>query len=295
SIYFHFEEFIRIRTNDVAYGKGILSWYKLALKHLRNFRPDITFGEIDETFYSEFVTYLIKTKDMSNNTVGGHIKALKAFMKWAFDKNLTSNIKFLKFKNLSNDADTVCLNEKELSLLENIDLTVNPKLIDVRNMFLIEIYTGLRVSDLLSLTKENFDMENKIIRINIQKTRETLQIPIHTRLAAILEQYSELKFPHFSKPYFNKQLKELCKQAGITELTQTIKYQGTQRLIETKPKYELISSHTARRSFITLLIKKGAKAEMIMKITGHKKLTTMQKYVRITENEALEAVRDAWD
>ncbi|MCX6153097.1 MAG: phage integrase SAM-like domain-containing protein [Candidatus Kapabacteria bacterium] len=49
----------------------MLSWYKLALKHLRNFRPDITFGEIDENFNSAFVNYLTKTKNMANNTVEG--------------------------------------------------------------------------------------------------------------------------------------------------------------------------------------------------------------------------------
>ena len=76
---------------------------------------------------------------------------------------------------------------------------------------------------------------------------------------------------------------------------QLVRFSGSRRITETRPKYEIISSHTARRTGITLLILKGIPLSIIMKISGHKKIETLMKYARITSDEAVEIVRGVLD
>lgn len=98
-----------------------------------------------------------------------------------------------------------------------------------------------------------------------------------------------------SNQKYNDYLKELCEEAGINREVQIVKKIGKRRIFEKYKKYELISSHTGRRSFITLSLKKGLLPEQVMKITGHKKRSTFHKYVKITQDESVEAVGRAWD
>ena len=99
--------------------------------------------------------------------------------------------------------------------------------------------------------------------------------------------------PKYSPQKYNEAIKDLAKIAKIDKPTQTIKFIGNERVEETKPRYLLISSHTARRTFITNLIFKKVAPEIIMKITGHKTRKSFEKYIRITECDAIDKVREA--
>ena len=91
-----------------------------------------------------------------------------------------------------------------------------------------------------------------------------------------------------------KQIQKVCKLAGIDTPVKTTKYIGTERIDETKPKFELMGTHTARRTFVTLSILQGMKPETVMKITGHSDYKTMQKYLNITNKEAHKEYFKAW-
>ena len=61
---------------------------------------------------------------------------------------------------------------------------------------------------------------------------------------------------------------------------------GRKMQIDTRPKYALVSTHTARRSFATNLVLAGTSPYLIMKITGHKSLPSFEKYIRLDELDA---------
>ena len=82
--------------------------------------------------------------------------------------------------------------------------------------------------------------------------------------------------------------------AEIDTLIPTKSRNGKEKLEIMIPKYELISSHTARRTYITISLKLGVPPEMIMKITGHKDRVSFQKYVRFDLEESKKALRDVW-
>jgi integrase len=101
-----------------------------------------------------------------------------------------TNTKFMDaFKVPWKDAQTVSLTEKELDALMNVEL--DERLDNVRNLFVIQILTGLRYSDLKNLKPENIDLENEIIKISMIKTEDSVIIPISTKLRGYLKKYIE--------------------------------------------------------------------------------------------------------
>src|SRR5690606_20228421 len=99
----------------------------------------------------------------------------------------------------------------------------------------------------------------------------------------IFDKYQNV-LPVISDVKYNQYIKEVCKIAGIDTPTLITSWKGGKRIDEIKLKYELISSHTARRTFITRLLRKGLLPEQIMKITGHRNRRSFDEYVKITQS-----------
>jgi integrase len=232
-------------------------------------------------------------KNLVNATAFGLIKRLKTVMKWAQSKGLADNVDLSEFKAPEKESiNAVALTEAELDAIERLDLHPTESLYKVRDTFLLQCYTGLRYSDIQNLKRENLK-ESEIV-ITTKKTSDPIIIPIHTRLKNLLDRYPDFVFPTMSNQKMNAYIKIICARAEINEPVQIVKFYGKERKEERVPKHQIISTHTARRTFITLSLKKSILPEMVMKISGHKDRKSFQKYVKIAQNEAVESVREAW-
>jgi integrase len=158
----------------------------------------------------------------------------------------------------------------------------------------VQTYLGVRVSDLMNIHPSNIDKKNNVIHIYMKKTKDYLSLPIYKKVEAILDKYPE-GLPKISDQKYRDYIKELCKILGFDEPINQQKMYGNRVVNEVIPKWQLISSHTARRTFITLSLKNGLLPEHVMKVTGHRSRADFQKYVRITETDAHEAVKSVWD
>jgi len=91
-------------------------------------------------------------------------------------------------------------------------------------------------------------------------------------------------FPKISNHEFNKEIKEVLKKIGFTN---NVRIKKRNRLGEVEtlvvPKYSIISSHTGRRTYITLCIENGIRPDLIMKSTGQKKFDTLNRYIKRSE------------
>ena len=83
-----------------------------------------------------------------------------------------------------------------------------------------------------------------------------------------------------SSKKFNENLKEIGKMAGIDAPTEVVQYRGAKAEISVKPKYELIASHTVRRTGITLLLQHGIESSLVMKVSGYTDPRSFQKYIK---------------
>lgn len=288
-----FFEFINafIEESNTTKQNSTVCVYKTTLKHLQNYterrNKSIDFSSINLNFYSDFTKYLSQELEMSTNTIGKYIKTIKTFLNEATERGLNTNLEFRKskFKTISEETDTVYLSIEELRIIEDKNLSFNPSLEKVRDLFLLGCYTGLRFSDFSQIKQENIIAEKSIIQIRTQKTNEKVSIPINSVVKKILNKYDQSIPKSYTNQVMNKYLKniaELCEINTPTELT-TTKSGKTQKT--TVPKYKLITTHTARRSFATNCYLADIPSISIMKITGHKTEKSFLKYIKVTQEQ----------
>ena len=97
-----------------------------------------------------------------------------------------------------------------------------------------------------------------------------------------------------SNPDFNYYIKEVGRVAGFLQPVKHSYLKGNKNIVETKPKYQLITSHTCRRSFCTNEFLAGTPVELIMKISGHKSLKDFYKYIKIAPEQAGQRIKELW-
>ena len=192
-------------------------------------------------------------------------------MNEAVGRKLTTN---LQFKNKR------FRNEKEINRLYALDLANNSRLEKVRDLFIIACDTGLRFSDLIELRNENIINNGSVIRIRTQKTGEVVIIPLKGKVKEILKKYEGIPPQAISNQKMNEYLKELGEMAELIEDVVISLTKGGTRQTETFKKFELITTHTARRSFATNAYLQNVPTISIMKITGHTTAKSFLKYIK---------------
>lgn len=260
-------------------------------------RP-LTLQTIDEPFYNDFIEWLQKVKMYSKNNIGKYIMTIKSMINYALEENKIDKLPYRanKFKVTTEESDSIALTESELATIEALDLHNEPRLEKVRDMFLLGAFTGLRYSDLISLNQYNIktDEENdQFIELTQQKTGNKVTIPVLPLVAEILTKYN-YELPEISNQKFNDYLKEVCQMAELTAKVSKQTTKGGQKVIQIFEQWELISSHTARRSFATNAYKRGVNMFSIMDVTGHKTEKAFMKYIKITGQEKARQFKLKW-
>ncbi|MGQ1889319.1 tyrosine-type recombinase/integrase [Thermophagus sp. OGC60D27] len=268
--------------------------FELLKEFSKKKRKRLDFNDIDLDFYSDFISFLQK-KDYAANTVGKFIKNLKVFLNKATEEGINTNLAYKshRFVKIQVETDKVYLNEKELKQLEDLNLSSKPYLERVRDLFLIGCWTGLRFGDLTRITPDK--IENGYINIIQSKTSDRVIIPLHPIVKRILSKYNGKLPSSISNQKTNKYIKEVARLAGLNQIVTISTIKGGKKEIEEMPKYSLISTHTARRSFATNLYKAGFPAHSIMRITGHKSESSFLKYIKVSPQEHAELLAKFWD
>ncbi len=146
-------------------------------------------------------------------------------------------------------------------------------------------YTGLRFSDLIQVRKENIINDGKQIKVRTEKTGEIVIVPIHKFVKEIISKYDGSLPAAISNQKMNDFLKEISKLAELFTNVKTAITRGGKTQYEINQKFELVSTHTARRSFATNAFLKDVPSLSIMKLTGHRTEKSFMKYIRISQEE----------
>lgn len=267
------------------------------LKDLENFTGSkLAFESIDNTFLEKLQDYTFLERQNKNSYFAFIVKVLKTFMNWSLDKEYHDNLKFKKFKAREDETEVIYLTMDELMTLFNHEFN-SDRLNHVRDIYVFNSVTGLRISDCKALRTSN--IKNDHLVITIQKTRaNSTKIPLNKFSKEILERYKDTihePLPVISDQKFNKYIKECCKIVGIDSLITKTRYVGQKRIDITVPKHELITSHTARKTFITNSLVLGMKEMVVRNITGHKKEESFRRYVKIAEDFKKQEMDNTWN
>ena len=194
-----------------------------------------------------------------------------------------------KFKGISPESkEVIYLSTDELEKMRKYEFGTKYKALErVRDVFLFCCYTGLRYSDVAKLKKT--DLRKNSIHIVTQKTIDGLDIEYNRYSQEILDKYKDVKFtggtalPVISNQKMNDQLKVIGEMSKIDAPVRVVFFRGNERVEEVYYKWQLLTTHCGRRTFVVTALQLGIPAEVIMRWTGHSSYNAMKPYVKIVD------------
>lgn len=237
----------------------------------------------------------------SNNTVAKRLKHLKSFLRYFEELGGKTGLTLSKIKYKENTGVKIYLTEEELEAwkvapVEGINSVkvvrkskteiVYVNLEEVRDLFTIQCNTGLRISDLKRLDK---NIKGHKIEITTKKTGVNIEIPINPTVREILNKYKN-KLPQITEQKINVGIKEIYRICFPKNSIQLRKGNN----FESVKVWELISTHDAIRTFITLSAERGMTVSAISTITGKTIKVLLTSYLSQSQKFAEKEMEKAW-
>lgn len=307
-----FQMFVTECGEKNAWSIGTFKKMATLKEDLVSFKKNVSFSDLDEKGLTAFVHYLREKKVLNsprkkkgdrdeyddedvmglrNSTIQKKLGFLKWFLKWATDRGYNTNTDFKTFRPTlkTTQRKVIYLSKPELERLRKLEIPAGlPSLEAVRDVFLFCCFSGLRHSDVYNLRKN--DVKEDHIEVTTIKTGDSVSIELNNVTRDILRKYKDYPFadnrvlPVIQNQPMNRHLKDLCKLAGINEQIRITTYKGNQRKDEIKEKWELVGTHTGRRTFIVNCLSLGIPPNVVMKWTGHSDYKAMKPYIDIVDS-----------
>lgn len=206
---------------------------------------------------------------LAQNSVQVYCSIIKSFLNNVCEEVELPTLRFAKaLKVKVIPSQHCCLTEDELILFDEY----KPKSVTEKNvkiLFMRGAFSGARSSDCRTLTMDN--VHGDTLSYVSKKTKVAVEQPLHTRL----EKYLKMKPSKIvDRSVVNRTIQRICKKLGFTEEI-TLFCNGR---MQTKPKYEWITMHSSRRSYVTALAVRGVPVEVIAKLAGHTNSQTTSKH-----------------
>lgn len=265
-----FEEFIKVKT-----GKSILGWDDFSLALITEYR-DWFSGQVE---VHKITKERVRIED---NTVTNRMKLLYTILTYAEAKELLdlqktkiAKLKATKSKMTKSEENQIYLKEEEINRLFKLKLDGDEQL--VRDLFIFQVEVGQRYNDVNGLKAEP---NNKNIHIIQQKTGKGIDIQLTDTAYQILSKY-QFSLPSIGNPKANKLIKTIAKKAKINRNIEICEIRAGEQYRYHVEAWQLIGTHTARRSFISNGLLNGIDGEILKKQTGHSTNSAFTRYNRI--------------
>lgn len=265
----HNEDYYKYKVLTNIYTKTSYDKYQKALEYFQTFlkqhigKPDIQIKQITPQLIENYYSFLLQ--HMQNNTAIKTIKKLKTIIQLAIDEGyIQTNPWKLKIK-----EDKVIHNPlsiTQINTIKNKDFH-NDRLNKVRDLFILQCYTGLAFIDMQKISQEN--IKDLTIIIKRQKTEIESIIPMLPEVEDILSKYN-YKLPVISNQKMNAYLKEI---GDICKIPQPL------------------HTHLGRHTFATLLINNNVPLPVIARALGHSNSRITEKtYARLNHDTVCQEI-----
>jgi hypothetical protein len=285
--------------------------YRVLLNKLRAFNPGLTFEELDFNFYDSFKKFLHNCPnpvygacslfrsgdsytlgvdgDMSgepvpvmDDVVYKYFVNIKTICSWAEKRGYFPHKSYKEWEIIKREYPPITLSEEELISIELLNL---PRHLDIARDFLVlECRTGQRISDIRAITRDSIqdDTWNLIQKKGNRMKVKHIEFPMGEEFTLnaklILEKYN-YALPKMPEQNINKYIKEVCKLAGIDQSIYIERWAGNKKIRIPGKKYEFISTHTGKKSFITILASQGTPVAFLSALTGTSQKTIERHYL----------------
>lgn len=302
-----FIAFLREQSVENQWSQATVAAFRSFGKRLARFNPEATFDDLDADGIGSWLLFL-RSEGLEESTVRKEFQHLRWFLNWAARQGYATPAGVMSFRPKFKVAEkpVIFLTRAELMRLYRFRIPADTagarRLEDTRNCFCFCAFTSLRYSDMVQARWSH--IENGVLYVTTQKTFDRLAIDLSPQARALLARYprgsfdGDRIFPPLSNLEMNAGLKRLCKLCGINTPVTKWYCKGGRRIAITYPKYELIGTHAARRTFICFALSNGIPPQVVMKWTGHSDYKSMRPYIDVasgTSAAAMRRIARAWE
>lgn len=293
-----YSEFINVSKHTKAIGT--ITKYTTVKNFLDQFNEftkyPIRFDTINQRFEEKFMDYAYEERKTLNNYYGKLISIIKTFMNWSFDRGYHNNIEFKKLKRIENEIEVIFLEKEELFKLYKHDFE-NERLNKSRDFFCFGCFTGLRHSDINNMDQAN--IYDDFIQLTLIKTKTiNHRVELNIFSKAILEKYKGTIYeplPKISSQKLNKNIQDCCKIIKLDSDITLTRHIGSKRITKTHKKHELITSHVARKTFVTNSLIFGMNERILREMTHHTDEKSFKRYVDISNFQKNKEMKSTWN
>ena len=320
-----YEQFVREESIAAQWTSGTLQTIHAFKKHLRLHAGYRKLDYFNDEGVAKMLYYLRAECGMAEISVQKNYKILRWFLRWAVRKEYMKQTELYKSRPKIKliKQPVIYLTKEELLKLygycvppngtkvELVDMNGNKyiktvedssALCKTRDLFCFCAFTSLRYSDMAKVRRS--DINGGLLYTTTQKTGDRLPIDLNKQAKTILDKYGNeiypggLALPVITNQKMNKYLKDLCELCGFNTPVAKTMIKGGERVDEVLPKWRLVGTHAARRTFICFALAIGIPPHVVMKWTGHSDYKSMKPYIEIadkTKAEAMKKISDSWD
>ncbi|MBL0309230.1 MAG: site-specific integrase [Bacteroidetes bacterium] len=293
-----FDEWLKfVELNRNRFATGTVKSMMTAYHRFKEFtKGKVTFDDVTPELLAKYAEFLLSVGNV-NITVHGNIKRMKIFLNYAKDRGMHNNDQYKKFTVSVKESRIVFLEWEEVKKLYDYkpESEFERKVLD---KFLVGALTTLRFSDYDALTKDairtiSFEGDNRIYHaayVRHKKTDNITVVPLLPEAMKILNRYKDqpgdLALPKLGCHVLNRHIKLIAKKAGINAKTPVDYFRGNTKETKYYEKWELIGTHTGRKSFISHAIgPRKIAATTVAEIAGQNVKTTQKFYAGVVDRD----------
>lgn len=301
AVYEVLHHFVSVMGTQNGWTAGTIQKFRTLELHLREVDPAgvLVLSAMDEAWLQMYMAHLGGKAGLRNTSLLKSLDILRWFLRWAAQHGYPVPSDFERFRphlkgTEAGSRQVVYLEWDELMAVWSVDLSASPHLARVRDVFCFCCFSGLRYSDVAHLRRSDIYADH--FRVVTKKTADALRVELNGWTREVLSRYADqplaggLALPVISNVKMNVYLKEVGQMAGLDTPCRVVFFRGALRIEEEVKKWELLTTHCARRTFVVNALRLGIPAEVIMKWTGHSSFSAMRPYVAIVDELKAESM-----
>ena len=300
----YFKSFISQHKTSTGHSlrENTMKKYNGLSNHLKAFsihsKTSLNVKLFDKDFLESFRTYLIKEMGHNDNTVSKYIKAIKPFIRYYMAKGVIGHYSLGEIKSVEREGEVFVLPLKQILELQNLAF-IEDRLKSARDIFCFMCWTGQRFSDYQVLTHDDFSINEKgekVWKLITIKTDAPISVPIIHYAQKILDKYVDHLYPlpRLSNQKMNQYLKEIGASAKFNHTVKIVKYFDGKKKEVSVPFYHILTTHVARKSFITNSLILGVPERVVKEVSGHKDEKSFRRYVKLADNYKSDLIHNAF-
>jgi integrase/recombinase XerD len=268
------EKLIGIDFNQLSWSRYVESRRKVALFITKFYnRKDVRLKDLDLKFIQDLEYFFKTALKLKQATVYRSIQRVKKIIQFAISENYLQKDPFHLYKNKKHKTVIIYLTDEELKQLEKHSFS-QPRLQQVKDLFIFCCYTGLAYAEMSSLTTKNIEIGfdgNEWIQMVRKKTNRKISVPVLPKAKEILEKYNN-ELPRISNQKFNSYLKEISALLSIDKK---------------------LTHHIARKTFATtVLLFNNVPMEIVSELLGHSNMNiTQSHYGKVVQKKVSDAIK----